>query len=133
MRVLHEAVHAGATCINYVAAEKIITTNAKVSSLSVKNQLTSEGVEVTADVVINATGVWVDELRNQLVNENKIRPSRRSQIVLSAERLPVVDSLTVLHPEDKRPIFIYTWLGRTIVGTTDIDQGKIEQIGRAHV
>ena len=132
MRVLHEAVHAGATCINYVAAEKIITTNDKVSGLSVKNQLTGEGTEVSADVVINATGVWVDELRNQLVNENKIRPSRGSHIVLSAERLPVVDSLTILHPEDKRPIFIYPWLGRTIVGTTDIDQGKIE-LGEAEI
>lgn len=132
MRVLHEAVHAGATCVNYVAAEKIITTNDKVSGLSLKNQLTGESVEVSADVVINATGVWVDELRNQLVNENKIRPSRGSHIVLSAERLPVVDSLTILHPEDKRPIFIYPWLGRTVVGTTDIDQGKIEQ-GEAEI
>ncbi len=127
MRVLHEAVRAGACCLNYVSADKVQIENNKVIGVSLKNQLTQESFDVSADVVVNATGVWVDELRNQLVNENKIRPSRGSHIVLPAERLPVIDSLTILHPDDKRPIFIYPWLGRTVVGTTDIDQGKIEQ------
>ena len=30
-------------------------------------------------------------------------------------------SFTVLHPRDKRPIFVYPWEGRTVIGTTDLD------------
>lgn len=127
MRVLHEAVKAGACCINYVSAEQIQCDNDKVSGVYLKNQLTQEHIKLSADVVISATGVWVDELRNQLVKEKKIRPSRGSHIVLPTARLPVEDSLTILHPDDKRPIFIYPWYGRTVVGTTDIDLGEIEQ------
>lgn len=132
MRVLHEAVHAGACCINYVGADKVLVESGQAVGLSLTNQLTQESVKLSAEVVVNATGVWVDELRKQLVNESKIRPSRGSHIVLSAERLPVFDSLTILHPDDKRPIFIYPWLGRTVVGTTDIDEGKVKQ-GEAEI
>lgn len=127
MRVLHEAVFAGACCINYVSADQILIENDKVVGVTLKNQLTDEHTDISAEVVVNATGVWVDELRNQIVNESKIRPSRGSHIVLSAERLPVIDSLTILHPDDSRPIFIYPWLGRTVVGTTDIDEGEISR------
>lgn len=127
MRVLHEAVRAGACCINYVSADNIHCENDRLTGVALKNQLTQEVIDISAEVVINATGVWVDELRNKIVNEHKIRPSRGSHIVLSAERLPVEDSLTILHPDDQRPIFIYPWYGRTIVGTTDIDQDTIEQ------
>lgn len=127
MRVLHEAVHAGAACINYVSAEAVRSEAGQVVGLSIKDGLTGERLDLDSEVVVNATGVWVDELRNQLVQGKKIRPSRGSHLVVSAERLPVADSLTVLHPEDKRPIFIYPWLGRTVIGTTDIDQGQVTQ------
>lgn len=127
MRVLHEAVKAGACCLNYVSAEQVHCEGDKVSALSLKNQRNQERIELSAEVVINATGVWMDELRSQLINETKIRPSRGSHIVLPAARLPVKDSLTLLHPDDKRPVFIYPWHGRTVVGTTDIDVGDVEQ------
>lgn len=126
MRVLHEAVAAGACCLNYVSAEQLLKEHDKVVGITLKDQFTADTLDIHADVVVNATGVWVDELRNQLVNEHKIRPSRGSHIVLPAERLPVGDSLTILHPDDQRPIFIYPWHGRTVVGTTDIDDGKIK-------
>jgi len=36
-------------------------------------------------------------------------------------RLPVAVSLSLIHPRDKRPVFIYPWEGVTVVGTTDLD------------
>ena len=125
MRVLHEAINEGACCINYVAAQKLILRDDRVRGLSIINEQTRESLEVFADVVINATGAWADELRGQLQQPKKIRPARGSHLVVSHDRLPVTQSLTILHPEDKRPIFIYPWEGRTVIGTTDIDNGGI--------
>lgn len=125
MRVLHEASAAGADCINYVAANKLIFNEGQVVGVSVENTLTQETLDILAPVVINATGAWVDELRSQLHKKPIIRPARGSHLVVAAELLPAQQSLTILHPEDKRPIFIYPWEGRTVIGTTDIDHGSI--------
>jgi glycerol-3-phosphate dehydrogenase len=42
-------------------------------------------------------------------------------LFFKAERLPVNDCLTLLHPRDKRPVFLFPWQGVTCVGTTDLD------------
>ncbi len=80
--------------------------------------------KVTASVLVNATGVWVNELREQLGQSADVRPARGSHIVIPAERLPVDVSFTILHPQDQRPIFVYPWEGRTVIGTTDLDHPK---------
>lgn len=125
MRVLHEAQYLGAECINYVAVTQLIKKNEQVKGVRLVNQLTQQSCEVFAKIIINATGAWVDELRGQLGQSAKIRPARGSHLVLSAERLKVTQSLTLLHPKDQRPVFIYPWEGRTVVGTTDIDHGAL--------
>jgi glycerol-3-phosphate dehydrogenase len=71
--------------------------------------------------VINATGAWADQLRNEVNPEKRIRPLRGSHLVFPVAKLPVVDALTLLHPDDKRPVFIFPWEGAAIVGTTDLD------------
>jgi glycerol-3-phosphate dehydrogenase len=85
--------------------------------------------EVKAKVVINATGVWADQLRRKAYRERsrrssqhlRIRPLRGSHLVLPAERLPITRAVTFLHPKDGRPVFAIPWEGATIFGTTDVD------------
>lgn len=125
MRVLHEAQRDGAVCINYIGVDSLIEDNGKVAGVVLKNSETGEHCHAHADVVINATGAWVDELRGQLNQPKKIRPARGSHIVIDAARLPVKESFTILHPDDQRPIFVYPWEGRTVIGTTDLDNGTI--------
>lgn len=126
LRVLHEAMNEGACCINYVSAEHLIVRDDRVRGVQIKNQHNGRSLELYGDVVINAAGAWVDELRGELQQPKKIRPARGSHLVVSHERLPVTQSLTLLHPEDQRPIFVYPWEGRTVIGTTDIDNGGID-------
>jgi glycerol-3-phosphate dehydrogenase len=78
-------------------------------------------VELRCKAVINATGAWADRLRNEVNPEKRIRPLRGSHLVLPMHRLPVTDSLSLFHPVDKRPVFVFPWEGTTVVGTTDLD------------
>ena len=126
MRVLREAQHDGAQILNYVGVERLLQQNGRVSGAVLLDAITGERIEIQAQVVINATGAWADELRGQLQQPKKIRPARGSHIVVPAWRLPVAQSFTILHPDDKRPIFIYPWEGRTVIGTTDLDNNGIE-------
>ena len=93
--------------------------------------------------VVNATGVWADELRPQELHEAAdfdgpargervsvpfIRPSRGTHLTLSHEALPLVGGAIVPAGEG-RSIFALPWLGRTLVGTTDNDyEGSLQHV-----
>ncbi len=51
-----------------------------------------------------------------------LRPLRGSHLLLPLECLPLRCAIAWSHPADGRPVFAYPWLGRLIVGTTDVDQ-----------
>ncbi|USE34784.1 glycerol-3-phosphate dehydrogenase/oxidase [Endozoicomonas sp. SCSIO W0465] len=125
IRVLREARKEGATVMNYVGVDALIKNHGRVTGAELKDAETGQVIPVKAKVVINATGAWGDELRGEMTSEQRIRPARGSHIVVPGWRLPVAQAYTVMHPDDQRPVFIFPWEGRTVVGTTDLDNGTI--------
>lgn len=121
LRILQEAISAGGVAANYMKVENLLKHNGQVAGVVIANVETGERLEVKARSVINATGAWADRLRNEVNPEKRIRPLRGSHLVLPRQRLPVDDVLTILHPQDKRPVFIFPWEGATVVGNTDLD------------
>ena len=75
---------------------------------------------VRARCVINATGFWADGLRRGL-GAPMLRPLRGSHLVFPLWKLPVAQSVSLLHPRDGRPVFATPWEGVALVGTTDLD------------
>jgi glycerol-3-phosphate dehydrogenase len=126
IRVLREAQKDGAEVFNYIGVDSLIKENGHVVGANLKDAETEEVFMVKAKVVINATGAWADELRGEVSAERNIRPARGSHLVVPSWRLPVAQALTAMHPDDKRPIFIFPWEGRTIIGTTDLDNEGID-------
>ncbi|GJI94836.1 FAD-dependent glycerol-3-phosphate dehydrogenase [Duganella caerulea] len=51
----------------------------------------------------------------------RLRPLRGSHLVLPAWRLPLAQAISLMHPQDGRPVFAFPWEGVTLVGTTDVD------------
>ncbi|MCB1704437.1 MAG: glycerol-3-phosphate dehydrogenase/oxidase [Halioglobus sp.] len=123
LRVLQEAMAAGGEAINYTRAQSLIKQQGQVAGVVLQNVDSGAQLELRCKAVINATGAWADRLRNEVNPEKRIRPLRGSHLVLPRQKLPVTDSLSLLHPEDKRPVFIFPWEGATVVGTTDLDHG----------
>ena len=121
LRVLQESIAAGGSALNYVKAASLLKTSGQVNGVLLENAESGERVELHCKSVISATGAWADTLRNEVNAERRIRPLRGSHIVLPMAKLPVADALTLFHPEDKRPVFIFPWEGTTVVGTTDLD------------
>lgn len=130
LRVIQEAEAAGGKALNYVRAEALLWTDGagtptpQIIGARLRDLGPDGGgrtAEVRAKAVINATGVWADQLRAQANAAPRIRPLRGSHLVFTAERLPVAQALSFLHPIDRRPVFIFPWEGITLVGTTDVD------------
>ncbi|GHB23127.1 FAD-dependent glycerol-3-phosphate dehydrogenase [Pseudovibrio japonicus] len=121
LRVLAEARRCGATTVNYAAVKTVTAQGEGAKQLEIEDAETGETLKISSKTVVNATGVWADNLREQLGQAKRIRPLRGSHIVVPSWRLPVHQCLGYLHPQDKRGVFIYPWMGRTVIGTTDLD------------
>ena len=75
---------------------------------------------VRARCVVNATGCWADGVRRGL-GAPMLRPLRGSHLVFPLWKLPVAQSVSLMHPRDGRPVFATPWEGVALVGTTDLD------------
>lgn len=122
LRVLHEAIHAGGKALNYARVESLLRDRAgRVCGVALHDLAGERSAEVTAGVVINATGAWADELRQQVGQRPRLRRLRGSHLVFSRENLPLSQVVSFLHPRDGRPVFALPWEGVTLIGTTDVD------------
>lgn len=128
LRVIREAVADGGVALNYVAANDVLrdgtTHTAPVCGLRVRDEILHHTAEISARVVINATGAWADGLRELVGAPGRIRPLRGSHLIFPTWRLPVAQAVSFLHPVDRRPVFIFPWEGITLVGTTDVDHDQ---------
>lgn len=88
-----------------------------------------EHYEEEGDFFVNATGPWADELRQQIRPgvPARLRVSRGSHLVLSAELLPAREGFLIPKTHDGRVLFVLPWLENTVlVGTTDEEASALE-------
>jgi len=124
IRILSEAVNAGGTALSYARVENLLKDGkGQVCGVAIKDMASADGktIEVKAKAVVNACGPWADQVRRQIGQSARLRRLRGSHLIFPRQRLPVDRAITLLHPRDKRAMFIIPWEGATILGTTDID------------
>lgn len=129
-RLIAEARRDGAICLNYTRALEVQRSNGMVSGLVIQREEEDTPIKVFAPLVINATGAWADRLQTSenTAEAMKIRPLRGSHLVLPWSCLPVSCSVSLFHPQDRRPVFAFPWQGTTVLGTTDLDhEGNLDQ------
>jgi len=124
IRVLREACRAGGAALNHTRAESLLRRVDGTVCGAALRSFDGCTTEVQAKVVINACGPWSDELRMQVGGEGRIRKLRGSHLIISRERFPAHEAVTLLHPCDRRSLFVLPFEGTTLVGTTDLDHPK---------
>jgi glycerol-3-phosphate dehydrogenase len=86
---------------------------------------------IHARVVVNATGVWADDIRalDEQSHPHSIRPAKGVHVTVPADRLPCDIAAVIPVPADRRSIFVVSWPDTDLVylGTTDTDyQGPLD-------
>ena len=98
---------------------------AMVRGLVVRDAETGTETAMCARCVVNATGVWVDAVRDMDRDEGAphrppmVAPSQGVHLVVDRGFLPGNHALLVPKTEDGRVMFAVPWYGKTILGTTD--------------
>src|SRR5436190_4641664 len=94
-----------------------------VRGATIRDHVTGRDHEIRARHVVNATGVWVDQLLAMIEPTRlpAVQPSKGVHLVVPRERLPL-EHASVLLPSkqgDRRSMFAIAWGPQTILGTTD--------------
>ena len=127
INIAQTAAEQGAVLVNYMKAEKLIHQNDMIAGVIAIDQESGNEYEIQANVVINATGVFADQIR-RMDDENispMISPSQGVHIVLDKSFLPGDSAIMVPHTDDGRVLFAIPWHDRVLVGTTDTPVNNI--------
>lgn len=122
----------GATLLNYIDVVGLKKEEGIINGLEIKDCIRGEKMQIKAKVVINATGVFSDQIikLDQPDSKPMIRPSQGVHIVLEKTFLNTPHAIMVPHTSDGRVLFAVPWNNYVVVGTTDtpIDQTLEEPI-----
>lgn len=111
----------GGVVLNYMRVTSLSKVGGKVSGVTVKDLESGRSYHLNAKTVINATGVFVDDILKMDVPSSHpmVRPSQGAHIVLDQSFLKGSSALMIPKTDDGRVLFAVPWHGKVLVGTTD--------------
>lgn len=117
------AVAEGAAVVNHTRVTGLLKENGRVRGVLARDRINGAGFEVRARVVVNATGVFTDEVRrlDQADAETVVRPSQGIHLVLPRDFLGGSTAVMIPKTEDGRVLFAIPWKNRVLLGTTDTE------------
>jgi len=130
INVAQTIVENGGATINYAEVTGLLKDGDKVRGVTAKDLESGKTYRLNSKAVINATGVFVDEIMemDQPDHKKSIRPSQGVHVVLDKEFLPGDDAIMIPKTDDGRVLFAVPWHDKVVVGTTDtpLDEHSLE-------
>ena len=130
VNVAQTCVEHGASVLNYFKVNNLIIEDKVIKGVSAKDMETGEDYQFFGDAIINATGVFTDDiLKMENPNaRNMVKPSQGVHLVFDKSFLPGEDAIMIPKTEDGRVLFAVPWHDKVIVGTTDtqLDEHSLE-------
>ncbi|CAB4552824.1 MAG: FAD-dependent oxidoreductase [Actinobacteria bacterium] len=128
--VLQTAAERGAVIANRCSVSSIDSTSTTSHTLTVVDTLTGQPFTVRTRSIINATGVWADDIRalDEKVHPDTIRPAKGVHLTVPWEKVRNDIAVVIPVPRDRRSLFVVPWIPNgdgtyrfTYIGTTDTD------------
>jgi glycerol-3-phosphate dehydrogenase len=118
----------GGVVINHMKVDGLILDGDKISGVTAKDRESGKDYDIRAAVVINATGVFVDDILKMENPEARdvVKPSQGIHLVLDPEFLKGEEALMIPKTSDGRVLFAVPWHNRVVVGTTDVEKQHAE-------
>ncbi len=113
----------GAALLNHARVVGLVKEGGRVKGAEVRTRFDGREFPVRAKVVVNATGVFTDEIRNFDDGQAApvVRVSQGIHLVLERRFLGGDTAAMIPKTEDGRVLFLIPWKNRLLLGTTDTD------------
>ncbi|WP_426329310.1 glycerol-3-phosphate dehydrogenase/oxidase [Pedobacter sp. R-06] len=121
INIAQTAIENGASLLNYTKVTGLLKSGDIVTGIETEDTITGLTAKYIGKIVINATGVFVDDIL-QMNNPNSkkmVRPSQGVHVVLDKSFLNSESALMIPKTSDGRVLFAVPWHEHLLVGTTD--------------
>ena len=122
INIAQTCIEKGATVVNHCKVSSLLKNdNGIVNGVIAQDTETGISYNLNAKIVINATGVFTDEVL-QMDNadaKNIVKPSQGVHLVVDKSFLPGNDAIMIPKTDDGRVLFLVPWHDKVVVGTTD--------------
>ena len=123
----------GSEAINYMKVTGLLKNEeGQVNGAMLSDTETNNSFPVKAKAVVNATGVFVDDIlqMDKPGVEKSIRVSQGVHVVLDRSFFPSGHALMIPETSDGRVLFCVPWHGKVVVGTTDtpVEHASLEPV-----
>ena len=121
MMISRTAAGYGALCVNSTRVTGFLREDDRVVGVTVKDLESGQGFQIRARQVINAAGVWTNEIQQMVggLGQFQVRASKGVHLVVPRNR---INSATgIITQTEKSLLFIIPWGSHWIIGTTDTD------------
>lgn len=121
MTVARTAAHYGAVIRSSTQVVALLREGDRVTGVTVRDSENGALTDVHAHVVVNATGVWTDEIQalSKQRGRFRVRASKGVHIVVPRDR--IVSEVAIILRTEKSVLFVIPWGTHWIIGTTDTD------------
>lgn len=121
MTVARTAAHYGAVVRTSTQVVALLREGDRVTGVRIRDSETGAVTEVCGHVVVNATGVWTDEIQalSKQRGRFRVRASKGVHIVVPRDR--IVSEVAIILRTEKSVLFVIPWGTHWIIGTTDTD------------
>jgi glycerol-3-phosphate dehydrogenase len=129
LALIRTAAQFGTTIANYAEVTSFVTENGKVTGAHVRDQLGNQDITVHARHIVNATGVFSEQIEELAGYEPQVqvKPSKGVHLVFACEDVNLGNDAVVLpETDDRRILFLVPWESRAIFGTTDTGSGDLD-------
>lgn len=111
----------GGVALNYAPVIGLLKAEETIAGVRVQDAETGEMLDLKGNVVVNATGVFVDAVRrmDDPAASDMLSPSQGVHVVVDQRFLPGNSAMMIPQTEDGRVLFAVPWHGKTLMGTTD--------------
>lgn len=122
INLMQTAIEHGAVVVNYAEVTGLTKDDQnKIAGVDVRDTFTGNSYHLKAKVVVNATGIFVDELMQMDApeKENIVRPSQGVHLVVDKSFLGGDTAIMIPKTSDGRVLFGVPWHDKVVLGTTD--------------
>jgi len=114
----------GGVVMNYMKVTALTLESDRVKGVVAQDVESGKMYEISASAVINATGVFVDNIMKMEDPgaRDMVKPSQGIHLVMSPDFLKGEQALMIPKTSDGRVLFAVPWHNRVVVGTTDVEK-----------
>ncbi|WP_206491122.1 glycerol-3-phosphate dehydrogenase/oxidase [Rhodococcus sp. KRD162] len=121
MMLARTAAAYGASCANSTRVTGFLREDDKVVGVVASDLETGRSFEVRAKQVINAAGVWTDEVQQMVGGRGQFQVRASKGVHLVVPRNRINSATGIITRTEKSLLFVIPWGSHWIIGTTDTD------------